>query len=62
MFNVATLPLKTRLNPLSKLPDDSLAETNVQPQPLYMVEDNELFRFSQSCWHASVHTVLQIPL
>ena len=48
MFNVATLPLETSLDPQSKLPDDSLAETNVQPQPLFMVDEG-LFQFPKSC-------------
>ena len=61
MFNVATLPLETSLNPLSKLPDDSLAETKVQPQPLFMVDDG-LFQFPQSCWHASVHSPSDTPI
>ena len=60
MLHVATLPLETRLNPLSKLPDDSLAETNVQPQPLYMTADGH-FQSPQGCWLLSVYTtVLQI--
>ena len=66
MFHVGTLPLETTPNPVPKLPDDSLAKINVEPQPYDMVDDgiflSTLQEFDALAYIISYLTFISIKL